>query len=145
VWAADSFEGLPKPRSGVWKDDERGRLWDFKSTLAVSQEQVRANFERYGLLDEQVQFLPGWFRDTLPTAPIERLALMRLDGDMYESTMDALQALYSKLSIGGYCVIDDYYSHSGARTAVNEFRQAKGIQEPIERIDWAGAFWQRKT
>jgi O-methyltransferase len=145
VWAADSFQGLPKPQPGVWRDDERGRLWEFGSTLAVSLEQVRANFERYGLLDEQVQFLPGWFHDTLPAAPIERLALMRLDGDMYESTMDALRALYSKLSIGGYCIIDDYYAQSGARQAVTEYRQENGITEPVEQIDWAGAFWRRKT
>jgi O-methyltransferase len=144
VWAADSFQGLPKPQPGVWRDDERGRLWKFGNTLAVPLEQVRANFERYGLLDEQVRFLPGWFSNTLPAAPIERLALMRLDGDMYESTRDAVQALYPKLSIGGYCIIDDYYTHSGARQAIHEYRDQNGITEPIERIDWAGAFWQRK-
>ena len=144
VWAADSFQGLPKPQPGVWRDDERGRLWKFGTTLAVPLAQVRANFERYGLLDDQVRFLPGWFRDTLPSAPIERLALMRLDGDMYESTMVALRALYPKLSQGGYCIIDDYYAQSGQRQAVNEYRSANGIAEPIEKIDWTGAFW-RKT
>ena len=144
IWAADSFQGLPKPQPGVWRDDERGRLWKFGTTLAVPLEQVRANFERYGLLDDQVRFLPGWFRDTLPSAPIERLALMRLDGDMYESTMDALRALYPKLSSGGFCIIDDYYAQSGQRQAVNEYRRENGIVEPIEQIDWTGAFW-RKT
>jgi O-methyltransferase len=144
VWVADSFQGLPKPQPGVWRDDERGRLWEFATTLAVPLAQVRANFERYGLLDEQVRFLHGWFRDTLPTAPIERLALLRLDGDMFESTMDGLGALYPKLSMGGYCIVDDYYVQSGARQAVTEYRQAHGIVEPIERIDWTGAFW-RKT
>lgn len=144
VWVADSFQGLPKPQPGVWRDDERCRLWEFGTTLAVPLAQVRANFERYGLLDDQVHFLPGWFRDTLPTAPIERLALLRLDGDMFESTMDALGALYPKLSIGGYCIVDDYYAQSGAREAVTEYRRANGIVEPIERIDWTGVFW-RKT
>ena len=143
VWAADSFQGLPKATPGVWRDDERGRLSEF-GTLAVSMEQVRANFDRYGLLDDQVRFLPGWFRDTLPSAPIQRLSLMRLDGDMYESTMDAIEALYPKLSIGGYCIIDDYYTHSGARQAVNEYRERNAISEPIEQIDWAGGFWRRK-
>ncbi len=115
------------------------------SMIAVPLEQVRANFERYGLLDDQVRFLPGWFRDTLPSAPIERLALMRLDGDMYESTMDALRALfYPKLSSGGFCIIDDYCAQSGQRQAVNEYRRENGIVEPIEQIDWTGAFW-RKT
>ena len=145
VWVADSYAGLPKPKPGVWRDDERGRLWAFGTTLAVPLEQVRANFQRYGLLDDQVRFLPGWFHDTLPQAAIERLALMRLDGDLYESTMDALSALYPKLSIGGYCIIDDYYGQSGARQAVTEYRQQNGIAEPIERIDWTGAFWRRET
>jgi O-methyltransferase len=145
VWAADSFQGLPKPKPGVWRDDERGRLWQFGSTLAVPLDRVRANFERYGLLDEQVRFLQGWFCDTLPAAPIKRLALMRLDGDMYESTMDALRALYPKLAAGGYCIIDDYYTHSGARQAVNEYRQENGIREPLEPIDWASAFWRRRS
>lgn len=145
VWAADSFQGLPKPKPGVWRDDEKGRLSEFGNTLAVPLEQVRANFQRYGLLDDQVRFLPGWFCDTLPAAPIERLAIMRLDGDMYESTMDALKALYPKLSKNGYCIIDDYYTHSGARQAVADYRQEHGIAEPLEQIDWAGAFWQRKA
>ena len=142
VWVADSFEGLPKPRRGVWRDDERGALWRF-GTLAVSLEQVRANFERYGLLDDQVRFLKGWFQDTLPSAPVERLALLRLDGDMYDSTMDALTPLYPKLSSGGYCIVDDYYSHSGAREAVTEYRERNGIVDPIEQIDWTGAFWRK--
>jgi O-methyltransferase len=145
VWAADSFKGLPKPKPGLWRDDERMRMWEFGNTLAVPLEQVRANFERYGLLDDQVRFLPGWFRDTLPSAPIERLALMRLDGDMYESTLDALSALYPKLSFGGYCIIDDYYTHSGALEAVTQYRRQNGITEPIEQIDYAGAFWQRRA
>jgi len=145
VWVADSFEGLPKPRKGVWRDDERSGLWKFGNTLAVSLEQVRANFERYGVLDDQVRFLKGWFHDTLPSAPVKRLAVLRLDGDMYESTTDAIEALYPKLSIGGYCIVDDYYSHSGAREAVTEYRERHGIVDPIEQIDWTGAFWRRKT
>ena len=66
--------------------------------LAVSVEEVRSLFARYDLLDDRVRFLKGWFRDTLPAAPIESLALLRLDGDLYESTMDALGALYRKVS-----------------------------------------------
>jgi O-methyltransferase len=69
---------------------------------------VGANVARYGLPDDQVRFLPGWFKDTLRTAPIEKLSLIRLDGDLYESTIDAITALYPKLSIGGYLIVDDY-------------------------------------
>ena len=81
--------------------------------LAVPLERVQDNFRRYGLLDEQVRFLKGWFRDTLPTAPIERLAVLRLDGDLYESTIQALDGLYDKLSAGGFVIVDDYGNVAG--------------------------------
>ena len=72
VWGADSFAGLPKPDVERFPADE-GDQTHTHPELAVSLDQVRANFEKYGLLDDQVRFLPGWFRDTLPTAPIDRL------------------------------------------------------------------------
>jgi O-methyltransferase len=103
---------------------------------------VRRNFERYGLLDDQVRFLPGWFRDTLPAAPIDNLAVLRLDGDMYESTMQALCALYPRLSIGGYLIVDDYVLPH-CRAAVEDFRAEQHIIEPILTVEWTGAFWQR--
>jgi hypothetical protein len=86
--------------------------------------------------------LKGWFSDTLPKAPIERLAILRLDGDMYGSTMDALNALYSKLSPGGYCIIDDFHL-DGCRKAVEDFRRDHSITAPIQEIDWAGRFWRK--
>ena len=111
--------------------------------LAVSLEQVQANFARYGLLDEQVRFLPGWFRDTLPTAPIRRLALLRLDGDLYESTWIALESLYPKLSPGGFAIVDDYGAIPACRAAVDEFRAAERITESLIEIDWTGVYWRR--
>jgi O-methyltransferase len=62
---------------------------------------------------------------------------------MYESTIDAIEPLYPKLSPGGYCIVDDYVSHSGARQAVDDYRKKHGITEPIEAIDWAGAYWRK--
>ena len=112
--------------------------------LAVSADQVRENFGRYGLLDDRVVFLEGWFRDTLPSAPIERLALLRMDGDLYESTMDALVALYDKLVPGGIVIVDDYGILEGCRAAVTDFRRERGIDEPIYRIDDSGVHWQRR-
>jgi predicted O-methyltransferase YrrM len=104
--------------------------------------EVRTNFERYGLLDEQVQFLPGWFRDTLPSAPMAQLSLLCLDGDTYESTTDALTWLYPKLSPGGFVIIDDYHLET-CRLAINDYRSAQGIDDPIQDVDECGAFWQR--
>jgi O-methyltransferase len=113
------------------------------ATLAVSRQQVEANFARYGLLDEQVEFLEGWFEDTLPAAPIERLAVIRLDGDLYQSTMDAISALYPKLSVGGYVIVDDYHAFASCRKAVDDYRDAHGITEPVLAVDWTGVYWQR--
>jgi len=142
VWVADSFEGLPKP-DGRYQQDEGDRHWKLSHTLAVSVEQVQANFARYGLLDDQVRFLVGWFKDTLPTAPINQLAVLRLDGDMYSSTMDALQSLYHRLSLGGYVIIDDYGAVPNCKQAVDDFRTDHKITEQLHRIDWTGVFWEK--
>ena len=91
-----------------------------------------------------MRFLKGWFRDTLSKAPIERLAVLRMDGDLYESTLDALTALYPKLSRGGYAIVDDYGIPSeGCRLAVHDYRRAHGINDPIMDIDGWGAYWRR--
>lgn len=141
VWVADSFEGLPRPNSEKYPADA-GDPHHALKFLSVSYEEVKENFAKYGLLDEQVKFLKGWFRDTLPVAPIERLALMRLDGDMYQSTIEALDSLYPKLSIGGYVIIDDY-SLKGCRQAVHDFRSDKGISDEIKEIDCIWAYWKK--
>jgi O-methyltransferase len=144
VWVADSFEGLPRP-DGRYAEDEGDSHWRMKAVLGVSLEEVRGNFARYDLLDERVRFLPGWFKDTLPVAPIERLSLLRIDGDMYSSTRDALESLYGKLSVGGYAVIDDYGALPECRKAVDDFRRGRSIEEPILPIDWTGAYWRRRA
>jgi hypothetical protein len=140
VWCADSFAGLPTPNAELYPADA-GDEHHTHPPLAISLEEVKANFERYGLLDERVRFLKGWFKDTLPSAPIERLALLRLDGDMYESTMDALRALYAKVSVGGVIIVDDYGAVAACKQAVLDFRGEHGINDPIKDIDGIGAWW----
>jgi len=142
VWVADSFRGLPPPDEEAYPADVGDTFWK-RHDLAVSLEEVKANFDRYGLLDGQVRFLPGWFRDTLPTAAIERLAVLRLDGDLYQSTMEALESLYPKLSIGGYVIVDDYGAVPACKAAVEDFRERRGVTEKLEHVDWTGVFWQR--
>lgn len=132
VWVADSFEGLPVPRDQL----PGGR------SMAVPLEEVQDNFRRYGLLDDRVRFLKGWFKDTLHRAPISKLAILRIDADLYDSTMDALVPLYDKVSPGGYVIIDDYAYHPCAR-AVEDFRSKKGITAPLVKIDWTGVYWQK--
>jgi hypothetical protein len=106
-------------------------------------DEVRRNFAKYGLLDEQVVFVKGFFADTLPRAPIERLAILRIDADTYESTLDALTLLYPKLSPGGFCIIDDYGSFPDCRRATSEFRAGYGIPAEIVAIDNLGVYWQK--
>jgi len=144
VWVADSFQGLPKPDARRYPADTDDVFWAL-DVLAVSLEDVKANFARYGLLDDQVRFLVGWFSDTLPRAEIERLSILRLDGDMYESTMDGLRNLYPKLSAHGYVIIDDYNSVLQCKAAVDEFRAENGITEHIVPIDSQAVFWQRQA
>lgn len=142
VWLADSFAGLPRPDAENYKADKGLRLDLFTGILGVPESEVRANFERYGLLDEQVRFLPGWFKDTLPNAPIDRIAVLRLDGDLYESTIQALNALYPRLSPGGFCIIDDY-SIPACRQAVADYRAEHDITAEINDIDGTGALWRK--
>jgi O-methyltransferase len=143
VWVADSFQGLPRPDPEEYAADFRDPH-HAATSLAVSLEEVRGNFSKYDLLDDKVRFLPGWFRDTLPSAPIDKLAILRLDGDMYESTMVALRYLYPKLSLGGFAIVDDYGNDRlPCKKAVDDFRALHGITEEIERIDWTGIFWRR--
>ena len=142
VFVADSFRGLPKPDAANYPADSGDTHYE-NSFLAISRQQVEANFRRYDLLDPQVIFLEGWFKDTLPGLAAQRLALIRLDGDMYESTMDALCHLYPRLVAGGFCIIDDYYLPNCCK-AVQDYRQEHKILEPIQDIDGVGSFWRRK-
>jgi O-methyltransferase len=144
VWLADSFKGLPPPDPDRYPADDGGDLSGFDQ-LAISRAEVETGFARYGLLDARVQFLEGWFEDTLPTAPIEQIAVLRLDGDYYSSTMQALEALEPKVQPGGFVIVDDHGAIEGCRKAVADHRAANGITAPIHEIDWTGAYWRKET
>ncbi|MCP5048918.1 MAG: macrocin O-methyltransferase [bacterium] len=151
VWVADSFQGFPSPNPAKYPVDgniDFGALGSLMfqpdGIFNVSKDTVMSNFEAYGLLDDQVRFLEGWFKDTLPAAPIDDLAVLRLDGDLYESTMDALSSLYGKLSPGGFCIIDDYEIRCCA-AAVHDFRAKEGIADEIIKIDDAAVYWRRSA
>lgn len=140
-WVADSFAGLPETEPERYPYD-KGLDLSMYDELGVSLETVKANFEKYGLLDESVHFLQGWFEDTLPAAPVDRLALLRLDGDLYSSTIQTLDALYDKVTVGGFIVVDDY-AIPACKQATHDFRQRRGIEDPIEAIDWTGVYWRK--
>ncbi|HEY1581007.1 MAG TPA: TylF/MycF/NovP-related O-methyltransferase [Terracidiphilus sp.] len=149
VWAADSFEGLPEPDPDLFPLEAKAHsgpvIQRGYQNFAASLQEVKRNFAAYELLDDQVKFLKGWFKDTLPTAPIGALSLIRLDGDFYESTRDGLNFLYDRLSIGGYVIIDDYGEDSWTycRKAVDEFRSERNIESPLVTVDSMCSYWQR--
>jgi O-methyltransferase len=143
VWVADSFQGLPAPDENYPADTRsQAHFYRYNDVLGISLEQVKANFIRYGVLDSRVKFLKGWFKDTLPIAPIDRLAILRADGDMYESTIQTLDALFPKVSRGGFVIIDDYGAIDECRQAVTDYRAKHGITDEIISIDEYGAFWR---
>jgi len=149
VWVADSFEGLPEPDPELYPLEAKVQsgpvMKKLYHNLAASLDEVQRNFAAYGMLDEQVKFLKGWFKDTLPTAPTGPLALIRLDGDFYESTRDGLTALYDRLSPGGYVIVDDYGQDTWTycRKAVDEFREERQIAASMVRVDSTCHYWRK--
>ena len=149
VWVADSFEGLPAPDPELYPLEAKIQsgpvMQKSYHNFAVGLDEVQRNFAAYGLMDDRVKFLKGWFKDTLPYAPTGPLSLIRLDGDFYESTRDGLINLYDRLSIGGYVIIDDYGEDSWTycRKAVDEFRFERHIEDPLVTVDSRCSYWRR--
>lgn len=128
VWVADSFQGLHRHAPG-------------HDALAVPMGEVQRNFRKYGLLDDQVRFIPGWFHESLP-GPVEKLAVLRLDGDQYVAQRAVLDHMYPQLSPGGFVIVDDYPGIPETAQAVDDYRAGHGITVPIEQAGAAG--WWRK-
>ena len=142
VYVADSFEGLPPPDPETYPKDRHMNLHTYEP-LAISIDEVKDTFRAYDLLADNVVFVKGWFKDTLHLIEAEQFAIVRLDGDMYESTIQGMDALYPKLSVGGYLIVDDYGLIRACRQAINDYRETHEIDEEIVDIDGTGAYWQR--
>ena len=144
VWVCDSFEGFPEN-----KENDEINWSSLNSWIKASQEDVIKNFEKFDVLGTNIKFVKGFFADTMKTIEVKEIAVLRLDGDMYNSTMDCLNALYPKLNQGGFCIIDDYCPEiPECIRAVNDYRDKHGIIEslihfPEEPDDLCpGTFWQ---
>lgn len=142
IYLADSFEGLPPPNEADFPADT-GSKYHTRGRLAVGVEIVRQTFEAYGLMDDQVEFVVGWFKDTLHKLDVPKFSLLRLDGDMYESTIQAITALYPKLSSGGFIIVDDYGSIKACSDAIHDYRKEHGITDQMYKIDHSGIWWQK--
>jgi O-methyltransferase len=140
LWVADSFQGFP---DGEAPDDGSLDLRTF-AFLAVGLDEVRESFARLGCADG-VRFVPGFFEDTLPALASRRWAIVRLDADSHDATLQALRCLYPGLAVGGHLIVDDYGSFEGCRRAVDAFRAEHGIDEPLEKVDSTCVRWRRAS
>ena len=136
VVCVDSFAGVPPPTLSIDKNE----TFHTFGYLSVSLEEVKENFSKYGLLDDRVQFYKTWFKDICWGSP---LALLRIDGDLYESTWDCLTRLYKCVSIGGFVIIDDYVCMPHVKAAVDDFRRQWGVNEEIAGVDWSAVYWRK--
>ena len=143
VYVADSFQGLPPPNEQKYPDDKGDNSYTY-TTLAVSIEEVKENFSKYDLLDENVEFIKGFFKDSLKNTSINKLSILRLDGDMYESTIQVLHHLYDKVVVGGYIIIDDYGCIPACAKAVDDFRKNRNITTELKTVDWTGRYWKKE-
>lgn len=140
VFAVDSFMGLPKPSADLDKSIDLSK--DLYPELAVSMETVKDNFRVYGLNPDEINFLAGWFKDSLPVLDSNSIALLRLDGDLYESTRDCLVNLYDRVVEGGIVIIDDWGVLPPCKQAVIDFFEERNQPLPnMTTIDWSGVFW----
>src|SRR5262249_25537137 len=142
VWVADSFQGFPRADGDLRDGYDLSVDLAGCDFLAVPMDEVTDTFSRLGC-DRGVEFLPGFFEETLPPLAGKQWAVIRLDGDTYDSTGIALDCLYPGLAAGGYLIVDDYLSLDECREAVDDFRSAHAITEPIEKVDWNAIRWRR--
>jgi len=151
TWLCDSFEGLPdptekdfvKPNSQTTGENVRPLA---RGSCLGSVERVQdVLFRRFGLSCTRVQLVKGWFQDTLPAYrdKIGPIAMLRIDGDWYESTKCCLENLFDQVVPGGYCIVDDYGTFCGCRKATDEFIQSRDLK--IQAVsDGRGGFLFRK-
>ena len=138
VWVADSFQGF-QSSDGPWPE-----FLSRYEILNVPLDDVRRNFSHYGL-EDGVNFLPGQFADTLPLIGKQQWAVIRLDGDTYDTMRVSLEALYDGLSDGGFVIVDDYKILPDCARAVTEFRRERGIVDELVGVGWNCARWRKNA
>ncbi len=136
VYCADSFQGLPPMTHEKDIIDYTTPNWDY---LKIPLEEVKNNFKKFDMT-EGVEFIEGWFKDSLKGWD-KPLSILRLDGDMYSSTMDALDNCYFSVSKGGYVIVDDYFIPECAM-AIKDFMEKHGIDKELIRINYYAVYWQ---
>jgi cephalosporin hydroxylase len=146
VWIADTFRASPSLPDDLHETSQEAveilgggpGLPDLRADLNT----VRDAFQRFDLLDDRLRFLQGDYRDTLPTSPIRSIALLRLGDDLEDACGTILDALYDRVTPGGFVVVEDFLSPA-ARKSIEDFRERRGIDDPIEQVDWSGVVWRK--
>lgn len=130
----DSFEGIPKAGP---EDGEEGKKIEGKSIC--SMEKVKGYMRAWGIDDIRLFYHRGWFENTVPDSIVKKIAILRLDGDLYSSTKVCLEHLLDKIVDGGFLIVDDY-ALPGCRKAVDEFLPNDIFTEVV---GGAGVVWAR--
>jgi hypothetical protein len=91
-----------------------------------------------GYPNHNIHLVPGMVEDTIPGAAPEKIALLRLDTDWYESTRHEMEQLFPRLTDGGVLIIDDYGHWEGARRAIDEYLANNNIAMMLNRLDYTG-------
>lgn len=141
IWLFDSFQGLPRPSE---KDGEVERRFYFNELNKGSIERVKQILGRLDLRLENIKIIPGWFEQTLSSAPINKIALLHIDADWYNSVKIVLDKFYDRVVPGGFIVLDDYGYWVGCNRALQDFFLVRGIKNvPIKQISRGGAYFQK--
>jgi cephalosporin hydroxylase len=138
VWVADPFRAVSVPSRSEDADSATTRQLNLKGDLNI----VRDAFDRFDLLDKRVRFLQGSFTDTLPDAPIDKVALLRIGASAADSAGDVLEALYHKVPLGGFVIVDGHESPA-CEKAIDKFRSDRGVEEQIERVGAGTISWRK--
>jgi hypothetical protein len=146
LYLFDTFEGMSEPTKAdrqvtsgetaaalLASSDKRSNIWAYAPI-----DEVRQNVATTGYPTNHLVFVKGRVEETIPTASPEKIAVLRLDTDWYESTRHELEHLFPRLSVGGVLIIDDYGHWTGARKAVDEYFNSHRAPMLLARSDYTG-------
>jgi O-methyltransferase len=153
VWLFDSFEGMPEATEqdvgdaahALARGRKDGRLVAVGTNVAVLEDVQDLIHRKLGVSRAGVEIRQGWFQDTVGRArgEVGPIALLRLDGDWYESTRTCIEALYDQVAEGGFVVIDDYGEFPGCRTAIDQFFATRGLRVTLHAVDYTRVYLQK--
>jgi len=145
IYLYDTFEGMSEPTEidksfrGESASDaflKRDEFWNRIECFSTLQE-VKENIYKIDYPTENIHFVKGKVEDTIPDLKIpEKIAILRLDTDWYESTLHEMEYLFPKLVKGGIIIIDDYGHWKGCKKAVDEYLKNNNIELFLNRIDY---------